>query len=103
MTRHDVKTEDLVSMYIKGTTSTKIAKIVHMTRAGVLRRLRKSGIKIRYAQPNVNQEEVITMYNEGKSIHTISRNVKASCLFIHKILKSNNVAIRPRGINGVNN
>jgi transposase-like protein len=55
------------------------------------------GGQTRKQVPNEIQEQIISMYNAGKSIHDIEKALGFSFLLIRKVLESKGIAIRDKG------
>lgn len=109
MTKLKGKEKEVIDLYIlKKYTTIKISELLNVGVGVVLRILHNNNIQMRKSDvfekinkkshdiANSKNEKILQLYKDGMSIDKISNILKTSDVKISKLLKENNIEIRPR-------
>lgn len=102
--RLQVPTEELVTHYLAGETTTELAAIHNATPAAIRNRLKAAGVTMRPARRRSLHDtvaaNVISAYGDGMNMADIAREYGVSHSTVQRTLAASAVRIRPHGLRG---
>lgn len=93
--------DEICERYINGGNSVQLAKSYGCTHVTITKLLRRNGVELRDKSNcntlNLPNEEICEKYIQGKSSHKIANEYDCTPPTILRILKKNNIPLRPAG------